>query len=94
MEKDTITGSYDIIIMKNGNEVLAKILEIGINEIKFKKFDYLNGPIIVVEKSDIFMIKYNNGTKELFNDKNDNKSNTSNDLCYNGQYDAKTRKTH
>ena len=39
MEKDTITGSYDIIIMKNGNEVLAKILEIGINEIKFKKFN-------------------------------------------------------
>lgn len=58
--------SCDVIIKRNGDEVLAKIIEIGINEIKFKKCNNLDGPIYSVLKDDIFMIKYSNGEKDVF----------------------------
>jgi len=58
----------DIIILRNGNEIKAKITEIGINEIKYKKCDYTEGPTYTVQKSEVFMIKYPNGTKDVFSD--------------------------
>lgn len=56
---------HDIIVRKDGEEIEAKILEMDDVQIKYKRSDYLDGPIIVVRKSDVFMIKYGNGTKEV-----------------------------
>ena len=61
-------GCGDEITFKNGDEVKAKVLEINENEIKYKRCDNLDGPIIVVNKSEVFMIKYLNGSKEVFKD--------------------------
>ncbi|HOY40076.1 MAG TPA: porin family protein, partial [Bacteroidales bacterium] len=61
----TNEDSCDMIILRNGEEISAKVLEIGIHEIKFKKCDNLNGPTISILKNDVFMIKYSNGTKEV-----------------------------
>jgi len=58
--------SQDIILLQNGDEMIAKILEISYNEIKYKRFDFLEGPTYTISKSDIFMIKYKNGSKEVF----------------------------
>jgi hypothetical protein len=55
----------DIIILKNGDEVKAKVLEISPIEIKYNKCNMSDGPLYVVKKSDVFMIKYANGLKEL-----------------------------
>ncbi|HNW89986.1 MAG TPA: hypothetical protein PKN48_10005 [Bacteroidales bacterium] len=58
--------AQDVIFKKNGDEVQAKIEEVGVSEIKYKKFDNQDGPLYTILKSDVFMIKYANGTKEVF----------------------------
>lgn len=59
--------AQDVIVLKNGNEIKAKVIEITPTEIKYKKFDNLQGPTVVIVKSDVFMIKYENGTKDVIN---------------------------
>jgi len=65
----------DKITLKNGDESFVKIYEISPTEIKYKRCDMLDGPLYVVKKSDVFMIKYSNGTKELFNTESTSSSN-------------------
>ena len=55
----------DHIICLNGDEIDAKVLEIGINEIKYKNCNNPDGPVIFIQKSSVLMIKYSNGTKDL-----------------------------
>ncbi|WP_343631958.1 hypothetical protein [Fluviicola sp.] len=62
-----ISFSQDNIILKTGEEIPAKVLEIGTSEIKYKKTSNLEGPTYSVSKADVFMIKYENGTKEVIN---------------------------
>ena len=45
-------------------EILCKVIEIDDNNIKYKKFSNINGPTIVIKKSEVYMIKYSNGTSE------------------------------
>jgi len=58
--------SQDILILKNGDEIKSKILEITTDQIKYKKWDNLEGPSYASLKSEVFMIKYENGTKDVF----------------------------
>lgn len=58
--------SCDIIFLRNGDEVSAKVLEISPIEVKYKKCNLPDGPLYIVKKSDVFMVKYLNGTKEVF----------------------------
>jgi hypothetical protein len=53
--------------MKNGEEIKSKVTEIGTTEIKYKKFDNPDGPLIVIPRADVLMIKYENGTKDVIN---------------------------
>lgn len=64
----TALSAQDIIIKKNAEEIKAKILEIGESNVTYKKFSNPNGPSYTIPKSHIFMIKYQNGEKETFND--------------------------
>lgn len=91
----TVCLSQDIITTKTGEDILAKISEIGLTEIKYKKFDNLDGPMFTMLKSEILMIRYENGTNDVF--KEEQKSNAgwppkySNlDLYAQGQQDAET----
>lgn len=63
-----ITGLFaqDLIIKKNGDEINAKIEEVGVSDIKYKKADNLEGPVFTLLKAEVFMIKFQNGTKEVF----------------------------
>lgn len=63
-----VIRAQDNIIKRNGEEIKAKILEITPTMIKYKRFDYLDGPTISVLKSDILMIRYKNGSKEIFSE--------------------------
>lgn len=62
----TLAVSQDVIIFKNGNEKKVKVLEVSPTEVKYKSFDYLEGPLYTDQKSQIFMIKYENGLKDVF----------------------------
>ena len=52
--------------MRSGETILVKVIEVGTTEVKYKKLDNLNGPVFSLLKSDLFVIKYENGTKEDF----------------------------
>lgn len=61
-------SAQDRIILKNGNIIDAKVQEIQVSEVKYKRFDNLNGPVYTMQKSEIFMITYENGSKEVINE--------------------------
>ena len=62
-----ITGySQDLITENSGNDINAKILEVTSTEVKYKKTNFLDGPTFTILKSDILMIRYANGTKDVF----------------------------
>ncbi|MDR1338730.1 MAG: hypothetical protein LBK58_01525 [Prevotellaceae bacterium] len=61
--------SQDVIILKkNAEEINALVQEVGLTEVKYKKSENANGPSYTVPKTDIFMIKYANGEKDVFKD--------------------------
>jgi len=61
-------NAQDIIIKKTGDEVKVKITEVGLDNVKYKKYDNIDGPIYTIPKYEIFMIKYENGSKDVFKD--------------------------
>jgi hypothetical protein len=64
----TFCFAQDIITKVNGEEIKSKILEVSQNEIKYKVFDYQTGPSYTISKAEIFMIRYENGSKDVFNE--------------------------
>jgi len=60
--------AQDVIIFKNGDEIKSIVQEIGQDYIKYKKFDNQTGPVYNLPVSEIFMIKFANGSKEVFNE--------------------------
>ena len=61
-------NAQDVIVFKNGDEVQAKVKEVTPSEIKYIRFDNQNGPAYTINRQDIFMIKYENGTKDVMTD--------------------------
>jgi hypothetical protein len=59
----------DLITTTEGQTIKAKVLEIGLDEIKYKKHENLEGPTYTMVKSKVLVIYYENGTTELFGDK-------------------------
>ena len=59
--------AQDIVILKNGTSIDAKVLEVDDNSIRYKKFDNPEGPTYTAKKESISEIRYKNGTKETFN---------------------------
>ena len=85
--------SQDLITKKTGEDIQSKVLEVTTTEIKYKKFDNLDGPIFTLLKSEVAMIRYENGTKDIFNVEIKNEINsvkipTSQELFVQGQSDA------
>jgi|GEM_PF-1856419 hypothetical protein len=64
--------SQDIILLKNTDEIESKVVEIDSDIVKYKKYDNLNGPVYSIKKEAVFMITYENGTKEFFKSTDEN----------------------
>ena len=60
--------AQDVIVFRTGDEVKAKVEEVGTSEVKYRKFENPSGPLYTKSKSEIFMIRYQNGDKEVFKD--------------------------
>lgn len=58
--------AQDTITKVNGDDIYAKVIEVGTGEVKYKRYDNLDGPTFVLDKSEILMIRFENGTKEIF----------------------------
>ena len=85
----TLCFSQDLITKKSGEDIQAKISEVNQTDIRYTKFDNPNGPIFTILKSDILMVRYANGTKDIFNEENKtDATGSSADLYRDGQTDA------
>jgi hypothetical protein len=60
-------NAQDIITLRNGDQIRARVTEISNAEIRYKNFDNLEGPTRVLQRADIFAINYENGTREVLN---------------------------
>lgn len=58
--------AQDTIVKRNSDLIIAKILEISPTEIRYKKFEFQDGPTYIEIKSTVQMIRYSNGMKETF----------------------------
>lgn len=58
--------AQDTITMKTGDAINGKVLKVGTTEIEYKKSDNLEGPSYSVAKKDVYMIKYENGSTDMF----------------------------
>jgi hypothetical protein len=59
-----------MIVKKNGDEIKAKVEEVLSAEIKYRKFENPTGPVYSIPKADVFMIRYENGSKDVFGTQN------------------------
>jgi len=60
-------SAQDVITLRNGDQIQARVTEISQSEIRFKRFDNLDGPTRVIPRADVFAINYENGTRDVFN---------------------------
>jgi len=89
----TLCFAQDIITKKTSEDIQAKVLEVSTTEIKYKKSDNPNGPIFTILKSEVLMVRYENGTKDIFNEEKkieaiSNLSQSNEDLFTQGKLDA------
>ena len=62
-----VLPAQDMITYTDGTELQVKVTEVTSTELKFKKTKNPDGPLYTVLKSDLFMVQYENGDKEVFN---------------------------
>ena len=60
-------NAQDMIVLRDGNIIEAKVMEIHPMEIRYKRFDNLDGPMIVIPKDSVLSIKYENGVLDIIN---------------------------
>jgi len=58
-------NAQDIISLKDGSTIQAKVLEINPAEIKYKRFDNQDGPLIIISAANVISIKYPNGVVDV-----------------------------
>jgi hypothetical protein len=59
--------AQDLIVKINGDTIEAKLLEVGVTTVSYKKKSLPDGPTFVLDKAQIAVIKYSNGDTENFN---------------------------
>ncbi|MDO8998370.1 MAG: hypothetical protein Q7W45_01295 [Bacteroidota bacterium] len=58
----------DLIIKTNGDTLHVKLIELDLNAVSYKKNSMPDGPNFILNKKEIFLIKYSNGDIEYFSD--------------------------
>ena len=81
--------AQDLIILRNGSSIDAKVIEIDENSVRYKKQNNPDGPTYSVKKESVNEIRYKNGSKETLNQANP----TSPDKNPNSVWWTKARET-
>ena len=83
--------AQDFIKKKSGEIIKSKVVEVNTLDIKFKKFENLNGPVYTLLKSEIDSISYENGSTDVFiqaNNLREDSTEINENLYLLGQKDA------
>ena len=59
--------AQDVIILRTGEKIEAQVTELSPTEIRYKAYDNLNGPVVVVPRASVLVIEYQNGKREIIN---------------------------
>ncbi len=59
-------NAQDTIRFMDGKTSAVKVAEIGLEKIKYNRIDNVDGPVYVVDRSEIKYIKYSNGSVDSF----------------------------
>lgn len=60
------TQAQDTIYKRNGNIVPAKIIEVGVRDVSYRRLDNPDGPLFIATKNEIAKIRYANGHVDTF----------------------------
>jgi hypothetical protein len=65
--------AQDTIVLKNGETIQAKIIEVNETSVSYKKYTYQDGPLFIISKSRVDRIRYADGSVDTFSEsaKND-----------------------
>lgn len=66
--------AQDVIVMKDGSKLEAKIIAVETESIRYKKHNNPEGPDYVLSKSEVSAIKYANGSEDKFSEQEDRTS--------------------
>ena len=58
--------AQDLITLRDGTDIEAKVLQVSPDEIKYKRTDNPDGPDFILPTSDVLLIRYANGTNQVF----------------------------
>lgn len=61
-----MASAEDVIVTKEATKIGAKIEEVGLTEIKYKKVSYLDGPAFTMPTSEILCVIFDNGEVMIF----------------------------
>lgn len=67
----SILSAQDIIVTAKAERIEALITEVSSTEIRYKKWDFQDGPTFVLNVVDLSSIIYKNGEVQVFNKKNE-----------------------
>lgn len=70
-------SAQDIITLNNGDEITAKVIKISDTEIEYKQWSNQEGPIYAKSLEDIFMVKFENGEKKIFDSRRQDTQNVA-----------------
>ena len=59
--------AQDLVILRDGNVIEARVTEVSPTEIRYRRFNHLDGPVIVIARADVLSIRYENKTVEIMN---------------------------
>ena len=62
----SLASAQDFITTTGGEDIQAKVLEVGVATVKYVKASNPDGPVYTVPRCEILMIRYANGEKDLF----------------------------
>jgi len=58
--------AQDVIVFRNADELQAKITAVSDNKLSYRRWDNLGGPEYTIDKAQVFYVRYQNGTKDVF----------------------------
>ncbi len=57
-------AAFDVMVLKNGDIIYGKVVEVGMHLVRYKRTDIPDGPIYELFKSEIYAISYRNQLTE------------------------------